>query len=368
MSSSADPPLSGATEAGPTARDGAPPEVPLDLPGVQALRDAALGALRRLTPTPDELARWERDHLGRRAPLARCRARLGELPRERRAELGKALADALRELTSAAAEPARSAAEARFEHERIDPTVPPVDQDPGGLHPITLLTRECLRHFGELGFAHLDSPWVETVAHSFDILGVPADHPTRGLDRSFYLSADTLLRSHTTASQAGVLERERPAGPMRFVVTGPCFRNGVPTPRTHTQFHQFEVVALGPQIRLSDLKGLTLGFVEDVMGPGFAPRFRFRSFPYASPGVAVDVDCRPCGTAGCELCRGSGRLEIMGGGMLVPEILRIGCDPARTRGLALAISLERVLALRHGLRDIRHFLQNDLRVLTQFVR
>lgn len=245
--------------------------MPLDLPGVQALRDAALGALRRLTPTPDELARWERDHLGRRAPLARCRARLGELPRERRAELGKALADALRELTSAAAEPARSAAEARFEHERIDPTVPPVDQDPGGLHPITLLTRECLRHFGELGFAHLDSPWVETVAHSFDILGVPADHPTRGLDRSFYLSADTLLRSHTTASQAGVLERERPAGPMRFVVTGPCFRNGVPTPRTHTQFHQFEVVALGPQIRLSDLKGLTLGFVEDVMGPGFAP-------------------------------------------------------------------------------------------------
>jgi phenylalanyl-tRNA synthetase alpha chain len=357
--------------------DQPPEQPPLDARLLRALAARANDELAARPATADSIAEWEREHLGRRSAFSRCRARLGRLPEPERAALGREwhrLDRGLREaaalrLRAAQPAPARQrdtgpAVAARWPP--IDPTVPPPDPSTGGLHPVTMMLEEAVRHFADLGFSPFDAPEVEDVAHSFDLLGVPADHPTRAASRTFYTTGDGVLRSHTTASVLRVLADRAGGGPIRFTVAGACHRNTVPSPRLVTQFHQLEAVAVGPRVRVSDLKGMALGFVAQALGQDSDPRLRFRALPYVSPGIAVDVRCRPCGAAGCDLCRGSGRLEIMGGGMLTRAVLGASGVPEPTRAAALAISLERVLAVRHGLGDIRHFLGNDHRVLAQF--
>ncbi|MBM2620380.1 hypothetical protein JIG36_33200 [Actinoplanes sp. LDG1-06] len=344
----------------------ASPEVATTLEAVRSAYRSALGALRDC-PGP-ELTGWHRDHLGRRSALAALRSRVGALPAEDRAAAGRAVRQAADDLATALADRREQTAAgdpAPADRVRLDPTHIPDTPPPGGRHPVSLILDEAAAHFAALGFVFRDAPQIEDEAHCFDLLGVPADHPTRSPAHTFYAEGAAVLRSHTTASVLRVLRTE-PAGPAsRFVVAGPCHRNNVPNARFVHQFHQLEAVAAGPSVRMSDIKGLATGFVDAVLGDGFDPRLRFRRFPYVSPGLAVDVECAPCGAEGCGLCQGSGRLEIMSGGLLAAGVLRAAGWPEDLPVAALAISLERLLAVRHGLGDIRHFLRNDLRLLAQ---
>ncbi|WP_327004508.1 hypothetical protein OHA72_57345 [Dactylosporangium sp. NBC_01737] len=247
---------------------------------------------------------------------------------------------------------------------RVDPMAPSDGSHRGGLHPVTALLEETVRHFADLGFSPREAPELEDAWFTFDLLGVPADHPTRTSARTFYTVDGALLRSHMTSSALRVLRGG--TGARRFTVAGACHRNAVPSARIVHQFHQVEAVAVGPAVRISDLTGLVLGYVAAALGSGVEARLRFRSLPYVSPGLAVDVPCTACRTVGCELCRGSGQVEVIGGGLLTAAVLRAAGLPPQLRAVALAVSLERVLAVRHGLGDIRHFLRNDPRVLNQF--
>ena len=342
-------------------------EAAATLDAVDAARRTALSALHDC-PAPD-LPGWQRDHLGKRSVLSALRSRVGALPAQDRAAVGRAVQRAADELAAALAgrrEPAAAGSPATTgDHPRIDATYIPDTVAPSGRHPVSLILDEAVAHFAALGFGLRDAPQLEDEEHSFDLLGVPPDHPTRSPAHTFYAEESVVLRSHTTASVLRVLRTEPASRPLRFVVAGPCHRNTVPTARFVHQFHQLEAVAAGPSVRMSDVKGMAAGFIDAVLGDGFDPRLRFRRFPYVSPGLAVDVECAPCGTQGCGLCQGSGRLEIMSGGLLVPEMLRAAGCRSDLPVAALAISLERVLSVRHGLGDIRHFLRNDLRLLAQ---
>ncbi|MER6433789.1 hypothetical protein ABT272_39705 [Streptomyces sp900105245] len=236
----------------------------------------------------------------------------------------------------------------------------------GGRHPIQELISEAVQHFATLGFSLHESSQLEDIEHSFDLLAVPPDHPTRSPAHTFYAEDDIVLRSHTTSSVLRVLARESTNRSQRFVVVGACHRNTVPNARFTTQFHQMEVVASDPWLRMSDVKGLAVTFAAAVLGHDADVRVRYKAFPYVLPGLAVDVSCSACDVQGCGLCRGTGYLEIMSGGMLTSGTLAAAGRPPETRAMALAISLERILCARHALDDIRHFLQNDLRVLSQF--
>jgi phenylalanyl-tRNA synthetase alpha chain len=247
--------------------------------------------------------------------------------------------------------------------QHLDPWAPALPGRPGRRHPVTAVMEESVRHFAALGFEPRRSRQLEDARHSFDLLGVPDGHPTRAPARTFYTSDGGLLRTHTTASVLRVLADT--TGPARFTVFGACHRNTVTSARSVHQFHQVEAVAVGPAVGVTDLSGLALGYVTHILGAAARPRLRFRSLPYVAPGIAVDVSCTACAARGCGLCRGVGHIEVVSGGLLTGAVLRSVGTPADMRAVAVAVSLERVLAVRHGLDDIRHFLRSDPRFLTQ---
>ncbi|MFD6091104.1 hypothetical protein ACFWGN_03180 [Oerskovia sp. NPDC060338] len=232
-------------------------------------------------------------------------------------------------------------------------------------HPITTLASQVTAFFASLGFRTHPTPEVEDVLHSFDLLSVPEGHPTRSPAHTFYLEDGRVLRSHTTSSVMRVLRQGRGRTERRVLVGGPCYRNTTPTPRFVTQFHQMEVAAVGPDIVLTDATGMALGLLDDVLGQGHGATLRFRTLPYVSPGFSVDAPCTPCEQAGCALCGGRGFLEVMSGGALTPAVMAAAEVPSGSRAISLAISLERLLAIRHHVADIRPFLSTDLRVLAQ---
>lgn len=336
---------------------------------IDELRARALSDLADRPGYLDALDAWEREHLGRQGPLSQCRARLGSVPADRRPALGRLLAQAGAELSGAVALRRQSVSCDRAGADPVPRPVDPGQHVPAAAccrpHPISALADEIAHFLDRLGFSRYESVQLEDVAHSFDLLGVPAGHPTRNPRQTYYTRDGAVLRSHTTASVVRLL-RDRPGCEvLRALTGGPCHRNTAAGPRFVTQFHQMEAVAVGPRVRVSDLKGITTGLVDAVLGLDVRPRLRTRMLPYVCPGIAVDVDCAPCDSAGCDLCVGTGRLEIISGGMLSREVLRAALVAPGSRAICVAVSLERVLAVRHRVDDIRHFLRNDLRFLAQ---
>jgi phenylalanyl-tRNA synthetase alpha chain len=252
-------------------------------------------------------------------------------------------------------------------------TEPPRRRRRGTVHPVTAFLEETIAVFASMGFSVFDSPQVELDDVNFTLLNMAPHHPARDMQDTFYVRSlhgagdeELVLRTHTSPGQIRAMRAVAPA-PLRVVVPGRCYRNEDVTPRSEMQFHQVEGLMLGPDVRLADLKGLLLAYARHVYGPDQEVRMRASYFPFTEPSVEVDIRCTICGGNGCRVCKHTGWLEMLGGGLVHPVVLHNGgYDPDEVQGIAWGMGIERPLLLRHQISDIRQFFRNDLRFLGQF--
>ncbi len=254
---------------------------------------------------------------------------------------------------------------ARLAGDRVDLSLPGRRVVPGSLHPLARVLDEIIDVFVGLGFQVVEGPEVETDHYNFEALNIPKDHPARDMQDTFYVSDEILLRTHTSPMQIRAMERQKP--PVRIIVPGRVYRRDA-LDMTHSPvFHQGEGLAVDRDISMGDLRGTLELFARELFGPDSRIRFRPSFFPFTEPSAEVDVLCFACKGAGCRLCKASGWLEILGSGMVHPQVLRtVGYDPEEVTGWAFGMGVERVAMLKYGIDDIRLFFENDVRFLAQF--
>ncbi len=338
----------------------------------------ALGELRHqglaklaACATSVDLAEWQNTYLGRQdGRLTAILRGLRDVPAEDRKAIGQAANDLKVELEAALA--ARradiSAREltATLTSERIDVTLPARSLPRGGLHPITRTMRDICRVFSQMGFHIVEGPEVETDYYNFQALNIPADHPARDMQDTFWVvPGQILLRTQTSPNQIRIMEQTRP--PVRAVVPGKVYRNEATDATHEAMFHQIEGLLVDRTTTMRDLRGCLERFAREIFGPRTAVRFRPSYFPFTEPSAEVDVTCVVCGGSGCRVCKYSGWVEIAGSGMVHPQVLRVvNYDPTVYRGFAFGMGVERIAMMRYGIDEIRLFSQNDLRFLSQF--
>ena len=251
------------------------------------------------------------------------------------------------------------------EEEWVDITLPGKKPLLGRLHPITQILEEIKRIFIGLGFQVVRGPEVETEYYNFEALIMPRYHPARDEQDSFYLDDTHLLRTQTSPVQIRVMEKKSP--PIRIIAPGRCYRRDAVDASHFPMFHQVEGLAVDKRITFSDLKGCLTYFVHQMFDKKTRLRFRPSFFPFTEPSAEVDISCIMCKSRGCRVCSGKGWLEILGAGMVDPEVFRkVNYDPEKYQGFAFGMGVERICMLKYGIDDIRLFFQNDLRFLSQF--
>ena len=254
--------------------------------------------------------------------------------------------------------------EAKLGSETLDVTLPGRGQVSGGLHPVTRTLQRIEAIFAQLGFETAEGPEIEDDYHNFEALNIPAHHPARAMHDTFYFDAHTLLRTHTSPVQVHVMEHRSP--PLRIIAPGRVYRRD--SDLTHTpMFHQVEGLMVDEQISFADLKGLLDTFLRNFFEQDLKTRFRPSYFPFTEPSAEVDIACVMCGAAGCRVCKQTGWLEVLGCGMVHPNVFsHVGIDNERYTGFAFGMGVERLAMLRYGVNDLRLFFENDLRFLQQF--
>jgi phenylalanyl-tRNA synthetase alpha chain len=337
---------------------------------LHAIRDEALARLARLGPEPTEaeLRDLRARYLGRSGALTAASRDMGKLPAAERPRVGQAV-NAIKGEIEAAFDEAE-AGRARRERaralsgERVDVTLPGRRPPVGRLHPITQTAERVIEIFGGLGFVVAEGPDIETDYNNFEALNIPKGHPARELQDTFYVSDDVVLRTHTSPVQIRTMKRRKP--PLRVIAPGTVYR--VDDDVTHSpMFYQVEGFMVDRGISFGDLKGVLTAFVREMFDSTTRVTFRPSYFPFVEPGAELDIECFLCKAAGCRVCKGSGWLEILGAGMIHPEVFRaVGYDPATCSGFAFGMGIERVAMLRYGVNDIRLFYENDQRFLEQF--
>jgi phenylalanyl-tRNA synthetase alpha chain len=347
-------------------------------PRVDAIVHEARSAIAH-AQSSGELEQLRVRFLGRQGTLTSLLRGLGSLPAAERPEVGAAGNAAKRELEALLETRLGEAREAERRQERarrrLDLTLPGRRPPLGGFHPLTQVQHEIVRIFVGLGFSVAEGPEVEDDYHNFEALNLPRDHPARDMQDTFYLEArggaagpgigtDILLRTHTSPVQIRTMQAVRP--PVRIICPGRVYRRDADI--THSpMFHQVEGLAVDRDISMGDLKGTLELFAREMFGPRSRIRFRPSFFPFTEPSAEVDVLCFLCGGEGCRVCKQSGWLEILGSGMVHPNVLRnVGYDPEEVTGWAFGMGVERIAMLKYGVDDIRLFFENDLRFLRQF--
>ncbi len=338
---------------------------------LRELKEKALAELAAAR-TPEALEAWRVAYLGRKGALSNLLRGLGSLPAAERPAAGQAANETKAALEAALAgreEALKGQALAQaLEAERVDVTLPGKPPALGQVHVITQTIREILDCFVGMGFQVVEGPEVEWDKYNFTMLNIPPDHPARDIWDTFYIAGwegQMLLRTHTSPMQARVMERTRP--PVRVVVPGFCYRHEATDATHESQFYQIEGLAVDEGITLADLKGVLDVFARALFGAERQTRFRCDYFPFVEPGVEMSIDCFLCKGQGCRVCKHTGWIEIMGAGMVHPNVLAgVGYDPAVYSGFALGLGPERVAMLKYGIDDIRYFYANDLRFLRQF--
>ena len=252
----------------------------------------------------------------------------------------------------------------RLASERIDVTLPGRRGFIGSKHPITLVSEEICEIFTSLGFGIAEGPEIEKDFYNFEALNMPKDHPARDMQDTFYISDEVVLRTHTSPVQIRTMLKEQP--PVRIIAPGTVYRRD--SDITHSpMFHQIEGFLVDQHVTFGDLKGILHSFIGQFFGKGVNVRFRPSFFPFTEPSAEVDIACVICGGKGCRVCKNSGWLEILGSGMIDPEVFKsVNYDPEVYSGFAFGMGLERVAMLKYGVSDLRLFFENDQRFLRQF--
>ncbi|HVO84493.1 MAG TPA: phenylalanine--tRNA ligase subunit alpha [Syntrophobacteria bacterium] len=330
---------------------------------INTLLENYLAELGRIT----DLAALERlrvEVLGRKGTVVQLFKGLGSLSAEERPEVGKVLNEARARLEGAFETARERLTLASVKGPRVDVTLPGRTPQLGHLHPLTQVSMEIARIFQRLGFEVAEGPEVELDYYNFEALNIPKDHPARDMQDTFYISDSTLLRTHTSPIQVRVMEKRKP--PVRVIAPGKVYRRD--SDITHSpMFHQVEGLMVDKDISFGDLKGILAVFVHQMFGPEVGLRFRPSFFPFTEPSAEVDIQCVICGGGGCRVCKETGWLEILGSGMVDPEVFKmVGYDLNEVTGFAFGMGVERIAMLKFGINDLRLFFENDLRFLEQF--
>ena len=308
-------------------------------------------------------------YLGKKGELTAILKQMGSLSPEERPAMGQLVNEAKQELETLIAEKKEAlkakATELKLKAETIDITMPAKEINAGGLHPLNLVVNDMIDIFQSMGFDVVDGPEVETDYYNFECLNVPADHPARDMQDTFYLAENLLLRTQTSAAQIRTMETRKP--PIRVICPGRVFRADEVDATHSPVFHQLEGLVVDKGITMCDLKGVLEQFAREIYGSDTKVRFRPSFFPFTEPSVEVDVSCSECGGKGCHVCKGAGWIEILGAGMVHPNVLRCcGIDPDVYSGFAFGIGIDRITTTRYKISDIRLLFENDKRFLDQF--
>lgn len=335
------------------------------------LKQEALDRIQAATNTK-ELNDVRVAYLGKKGPITDLLKGMGKLPAEERPKMGALVNEVRGEvqevLEARMVELEEKAVEAQLAQETIDVTLPGRTIKVGNAHPLTRVTEEIENLFIGMGYEVVEGPEVEKDYYNFEALNLPKGHPARDMQDTFYISEEILMRTHTSPVQARTME-EKKGSSIRIICPGKVFRRDNDDATHSHQFNQIEGLVIGENIRMSDLKGTLDVFAKKMFGDEREIRLRPSYFPFTEPSVEMDISCFKCGGSGCNVCKNTGWIEILGAGMVHPNVLEMaGYDPKKVTGFAFGMGQERIAMLRYGVEDIRDFYTNDVRFLEQFQR
>ncbi len=334
---------------------------------IKALKEQMEAALGHVD-SKEQLAEFWQNFLGKKGSIADLMKGLGSVPKEERPNVGKTINEFKNQVEARYQEMKNRMDElelaARNKSEQVDITMPAKMRPAGGLHPLTVTENEMIDVFAGMGFEIYDGPEIEDDDHNFTRLNVAKNHPARDMQDTFYVAEDILLRTHTSPGQIRVMDAKKP--PIKMLAPGRVFRSD--SDATHSpMFHQMEGLVVDKKITLCDLQGMLDKFVQAIFGSDVKTRLRPSYFPFTEPSVEVDVSCFECGGKGCPLCKHTGWIEGLGGGIVHHKVLEnCGIDPNEYSGLAFGIGIERIAMLKYGINNINLLYENDLRFLKQF--
>ncbi|MBQ7646957.1 MAG: phenylalanine--tRNA ligase subunit alpha [Clostridia bacterium] len=307
--------------------------------------------------------------LGKKGELTKILRSMGSLSAEERPVIG-AFANKVREEAEALLKQKTKEIKDKelsdnLKNDVLDITLPGEEKTVGTLHPLTQVENDLAEIFLGMGFSIVEGPEVESVKNNFDALNAPFDHPSREYSDTFYITPDTLLRTQTSPVQIRAMHASKP--PIRIISPGRVYRSDAVDGTHSPMFHQLEGLVVDEGITMGDLRGTLELFAKNYFGPDTRIRFRPHNFPFTEPSAEVDVSCFICGGKGCKLCKGEGWIEILGAGMVHPNVLKgCGIDTDKYSGFAFGIGLERVVMIKYGIEDMRYLYENDSRFLKQF--
>jgi phenylalanyl-tRNA synthetase alpha chain len=306
-------------------------------------------------------------YLGKSGELTALLKTLGALPAEEKKSFGAAVNTAKAQIEQAIAAQKTALESSSKPAPSIDITLPGRRRFAGRVHPMTATAEIMKQILMGLGFTYDDYPDVESEFYNFDALNTPAWHPARDMHDTFYVGPGKLLRTHTTAFQARVMQKAGGVGPLRAITTGRCYRADDIDASHFPIFQQLDAFAVGRKLAMTDLRWTLTQLMQGLFGPEAKLRFRPSYFPFTTPSAEVDISCIVCKQKGCSLCSRTGWLEVLGSGMMRPEVLRTGgFDPQQYQGFAFGIGVDRITMLRHQINDIRHLYANEEAFLRQF--
>lgn len=334
----------------------------------QGLQVSALAAIAQVADL-ESLEALRVQYTGKKGVLTELMKALGQLEPEARrargAEVNVVKEAILAALSARKAALAEAALTARLASEQVDVTLPGRGQAPGAIHPITRIIRRVTTIFGQMGYRVAEGPEIEDDWHNFTALNIPLTHPARAMHDTFYFDAERLLRTHTSPVQIRTMQQNQP--PLKVIAPGRVYR--CDSDMTHSpMFHQIEVLYIADSVRFTDLRATLKQFLAALFEQDDLPiRLRPSFFPFTEPSAEVDIQCVHCKGQGCRVCKKTGWIEVLGSGMVHPNVLRaVGYDPTKVSGFAIGMGVERLAMLRYGVDDLRAFFDNDLRFLEQF--
>ena len=333
------------------------------------LKESALEEINK-AETSEELNNVRNTYLSKKSELSSLTSQIGTLPPEERKVFGAALTEVRVAITTAIEEKMtylkNKELEEKLEKEKIDISLPGANYEVGARNPFYIIQDEVIEIFLGLGFEVADGPEVETDLYNFELLNIPKDHPARDMQDTFYINDSELLRTHTSPVQARTMEAKKGA-PVRIICPGKTYRRDDDDATHSHQFAQIEGLVIDKGINIGHLKATLELFAKKMFGEKREIRLRSSYFPFTEPSVEVDITCANCGGKGCSMCKGTGYIEILGGGMVHPNVLKMnGYDPEVYSGFAFGIGIDRTACLRYGIDDVRKIYQNDVRFLKQF--